>query len=100
MVLPERSDHGLGPERLRMETRRANIGAGHDTLRAAGRGRPPGPPVGATGRRVDLLYPAAGLADPVRSGLAMARANRRAQRRAALGIKAPQAEELRGPLVP
>jgi hypothetical protein len=31
-----------GPERFRKDTRRADLGTGHDTLRASGRGRPPG----------------------------------------------------------
>src|SRR5262249_13767494 len=46
---------------------------------------------------VDLLCLAAFLADTARTGLAMAIMNRRAQRRATLGIRAPQAEKLQEP---
>jgi hypothetical protein len=100
LVLPGRSDRGLGPRavpdgyppgRSRYRSRHApHLGARTS----------PGAPAGATGSLVDLLCLAAFLADPARTGLAMASMNRRAQRRATLGIRAPQAEELQEPRDP
>ena len=99
-VLPGRSDHGLRPRavpggdppgRSRFWSRPApRLGARTS----------PGAPAEATGSLVDLLCLAAFLADPARTGLAMASMTRRAQRRATLGIRAPQAEELQEPLDP
>jgi hypothetical protein len=100
LVLPGPSDRGLGPRAVPdgYPPGRSRCWSRHAPHLAARTS--PGAPAGATGSLVGLLCLAAFLADPVRTGLAMASRNRRARRRATLGIRAPQAEELQEPLDP